>query len=115
MTEDSTPKQDNGETPRRTPILIPPDATAGEEQRPSRTPLLIAVGGLLLVIAALLVVFLPLMSENRTPPTAVQEADTLKPQAPIQKQAATSPEATDQAATEIEQLILSAGIRQKSC
>ncbi|MFC1779826.1 hypothetical protein ACFLZU_05775 [Thermodesulfobacteriota bacterium] len=105
MTEDSTPKQSNDETPRRTPTLIPPDATAREEQRPSRTPLLIAVGGLLLVIAALLVVLLPLMSENRTAPIAVQEANTLKPQAPIQKQAATSPEATDQAATEIEKLI----------
>ena len=105
MTEDSTPKQDNGETPRRTPTLIPPDATAGEEQRPSRTPLLIAVGGFLLVIAALLVVLLPLMSENRTAPTTALETDTLKPQPPIQKQAATSPEATDQTATEIEQLI----------
>ena len=105
MTEDSTPKQDNGETPRRTPTLIPPDATAREEQRPSRTPLLIAVGGLLLVIAALLVVLLPLMSENRTAPITTLETDTLKPQAPVQEQAATSPEATDQAATENEKMI----------
>ena len=105
MTEDSTPKQDNGEPPGRTPTLIPPDATAGEEHKSSRTPLLIAVGGLLLVIAALLVVLLPLMSENRTEPIAVQETDTLKPQAPIQKQAVPRPEEMEQAATEIEQLI----------
>jgi tetratricopeptide (TPR) repeat protein len=105
MTDDPTPKQDNGEPPRRTPTLIPPDATAGEEHKSSRTPLLIAVGGLLLVIAALLVVLLPLMSENRAAPIAVQETDTPKPQATIQEQAATNPEAPDQAATAIEQLI----------
>ncbi len=105
MTEDSTPKQDNGEPPRRTPSLIPPDATTGEEQKKSRTPLLIAVGGLLLVIAALLVVLLPLMRESRTTPIAVQETDTLKPQTPVQKQADPNPQATDQAAIEIEQLI----------
>lgn len=105
MTEDSTPKQDNGEPSRRTPTLVPPDATAAEEQKSSRTPLLVAVGGLLLVIAALLVVLVPLLSEDRTAPTTVKEADTLKPQAATQKQAITRSEATDPAATEIEQLI----------
>ena len=105
MTEESTSKQDNSKPPERPPTLTPPDATAGEEQKPSRTTLLIAVGGLVLVIAALLVVLLPLMSENRTTPVTVQETDTLKPQTPIQEQAVTSPEAIDQAATEIEQLI----------
>jgi tetratricopeptide (TPR) repeat protein len=105
MTENSTPKRANGEPPESPPALIPPDATARDEQKPSRTPLLIAVGGLLLVIAALLVVLLPLMSENRTAPITVQETYTLKPLAPIQEQAVTSPEAIDQAATEIEQLI----------
>ena len=105
MTEESTSKQDNSKPPERPPTLTPPDATAGEEQKPSRTPLLIAVGGLVLVIAALLVVLLPLMSENRTAPINVQETDTLKPQTPIQEQAVTRPQATDQVTTEIEQLI----------
>jgi tetratricopeptide (TPR) repeat protein len=105
MTEDSTPKRANGEPPERPPTLIPPDATAREEQKPSRAPLLIAVGGLVLVIAALLVVLLPLMSENQTTPISVQETVTLKPQAPIQNQSVTSPEAAGQEAAEIEQLI----------
>jgi len=105
MTEDSTPKRANGKPPERPPTLTPPDATAGEEQKASSTPLLIAVGGLVLVIAALLVVLLPLMSEQPTAPITVQKTATLKPQAPIQNQAVTSPEATDQVTTEIEQLI----------
>ncbi len=105
MTEESTSKQNNSKPPERPPTLTPPDATAGEEQKPSRTPLLIAVGGLVLVITALLVVLLPLMSEKPTAPTTVQETDTLKPQNPMQNQAVNSPEATDQVTTEVEQLI----------
>ena len=52
MTEDSAPKRANGKPPEKPPTLTPPDATAGEEQKASRTPLLIAVGGLVLSLHA---------------------------------------------------------------
>ena len=45
------------------------------------------------------------MSEKPTAPITVQKTDTLKPQDPIQNQVVTSPEATNQVTTEIEQLI----------
>ncbi len=46
-------------------MLTPPDATGREEKTPSRTvPLLVLGCGLLLVIAALLVIFLPLQQDS---------------------------------------------------
>ena len=66
------------EIPRRkkdisSPTLRPPDATGGAEQTPSRTvPLLIVACGLLLVVAALLVLFLPFQQDD---PVIVQQTE----------------------------------------
>jgi tetratricopeptide (TPR) repeat protein len=74
MTEDHRPKKDGGDLPKSPPTLVPPDATAGEKPAgPSRTtPLLILACGLLLIIVALLVLFLPLREDK---PTAVHQTE----------------------------------------
>jgi tetratricopeptide (TPR) repeat protein len=65
MTEDSSSTKNLKKRPENPPTLTPPDAADGEKQKASRTiPLLIAGCGLLLVIAALLVLFLPLQQEG---------------------------------------------------
>ena len=107
MTEDVPPDKNDREQPGRPPSLVPPDATAHEDQKPSRSPLMIVIGGLLLVIAALLVVFLPLMFEKQS--TVQQEesqpASSLERPPPIQDRDVSSQDTTDVEAQEIEQLL----------
>ena len=71
MTEDLYPKKEQGEQPINPPRLVPPDA-AGKEQETSthKGPLLILGYGVLLIVAALAVLFLPLRQD--TPSMAPQ-------------------------------------------
>lgn len=65
MTEDPRSTKKAEKRPEKTPTLIPPDATGKTEKASSRTGLLLILGcGLLLIIAALLVVFLPLQQDS---------------------------------------------------
>lgn len=84
MTEDPHPQKASREQHKIPPTLVPPDARDRVERRSSRTvPLLIMGCGVLLVIVALLVLFLPLQQDNRgnVQQTAPQETQpiTLKP------------------------------------
>ncbi|NOR50853.1 MAG: hypothetical protein GQ530_07485, partial [Desulfuromonadales bacterium] len=74
MTEDHRSKKAKGDLPKSPPTLVPPDVTAGEKTAgPSRTiPLLIVGCGLLLIIVALLVLFLPLRQDK---PTVVHQTE----------------------------------------
>lgn len=104
MTENHPSKKDTGDTPKSLPTLVPPDAVAKTKERPSRTvPLLISGCGLLLIFAALLVLFLPLQQDKPAviPQTASQ--DTRQVVLPLPAQTKIVPK--DDYAQEIEQLI----------
>ena len=103
MAEETNPDKERGAKPQSPPTLVPPDATASAERRPSRTtPLLIMACGLLLIIAALLVLLLPVHKDS---PSDLQQAAQQAPR-PV----ATQPPPKQSAPTaganrEIEQLV----------
>ncbi len=110
MTEDHRSKKKKGDLPKRPPTLVPPDVTAGEKTAgPSRiTPLLIVGCGLLLIIVALLVLFLPLRQDKPTVvhQTEQQDARQVIAQPSPQDQTPQSQIApNDDSAREINQLI----------
>jgi tetratricopeptide (TPR) repeat protein len=117
MTEDHRSKKEKGDLPKRPPTLVPPDITAGEKTAgPSRiTPLLIVGCGLLLIIVALLVLFLPFRQDEPTVVHQTEQQDArqviaqpqAQPQAPTQGQIPTQGQAApnDDSAREVNQLI----------
>ncbi len=104
MTKDPRSKKSADEPPENRPTLVPPDVTEREEKSPSRTiPLLILGCGLLLIIVALLVLFLPLRQEKPTTvhQTEPQDARPVAPQPAPQIQVTSN----DDSAREIDRLI----------
>lgn len=82
MTESRKPDGEAGGTPRP-PELKPPDAATREPGRRSIVPLLLTGCGILLVLAALLVLFLPPLLENRLTLKAESQVNRLPaPQQP---------------------------------
>ena len=102
MTEDPRPKNDIAKQPESPPTLVPPDATGKVKKGPSRTVFLLMLAcGLLLTIAALFVLFLPLLQKD-TDTGHQLESQIVRPVvAPPQKQVATN----DDSAREIDRLI----------
>ncbi len=77
MTEVPRSTKDKDKQPESPPTLTPPDATNSAAQAPSRTVLLLVLAcGLLLIIAALLVLFLPFKTES---PVLVHQTEQSKP------------------------------------
>jgi tetratricopeptide (TPR) repeat protein len=88
MSKESRPGK--GPQQKPAPPLVPPDVKAGEEKNSSRAaPLLILACGLILVVVALLVVFLPMREEpaTLTEPLVSQPAVS-QPAAPLETQPA---------------------------
>jgi tetratricopeptide (TPR) repeat protein len=103
MTEDPYHTRDQGERPGRPPKLVPPDAI-GREKEPSshKGPLLILACGLVLIIAALLVLFLPL---RQSPPAMVPQAESQDTRQRIAASPPVPAAANSESAMEIERLI----------
>ena len=110
MTEDHRSQKNGGNLPKSPPQMIPPDATAGEKPagQSRTTPVLILTCGLLLIVIALLVLFLPLRQDKPTVVQQTEQQETSKviaqpspqEQAPTQGQMAFN----DDSAEEINQL-----------
>ena len=103
MTE--TPHSTNkpGQRPKQPPTLIPPDAVAAKEPPASRRgPLLIVGCGLLLVIAALLVLFLPLQQGG---PVIAEQSEQPAVHSPVPQSPAAQVTPKDDFAQEIDRLI----------
>ena len=89
MTEKSDHKGNKDNQPESSPVLVPPDALAKEEIKPSRIPLLLVLGvGLLLVLGAGAVLFLlpAKLSPPVVKPEEPQQADASVPSAPSPKE-----------------------------
>lgn len=91
MSEESKDKQPQGPHQSRPPNLVPPDAEAASESKPSRfIPMAIVVLGLLLAALALLVLFLPMRSDVanvKGPATVAKPADQETPEPDLAAQA----------------------------
>jgi tetratricopeptide (TPR) repeat protein len=102
MTEDPERTREQGERPGRPPKLVPPDAAGRDKEQSShKGPLLILACGLLLVIAALLVLFLPL---RQAPQATALQAGAQSPRQPVAP-LPPNPAANSEASLEIERLI----------
>jgi tetratricopeptide (TPR) repeat protein len=104
MTEDLRPRKDISRQPESPPTLVPPDASGKGEQSPSRILFLMMLAcGLLLIIGALLVLFLPVLQKdgNTGPQLESQDVRPFVPPPPPQRQVTPN----DDSAREIDRLI----------
>ena len=103
MTEDPHSIDKPEKRPERPPTLTPPDAAGAKEPTSSRSfPLLIVGCGLLLVIAALLVVFLPLQQDS---PVIAEQTEQQEVRSPVPQSPAVQVTPNDDFAEEIDRLM----------
>ena len=103
MTDDSDATNTSEKRPQKPPALIPPDGVEAKEPTSSRRfPLLIVGCGLLLVIAALLVVFLPLQQGG---PVVAEQTEQQQVRSPLPQSSAAQVTPNDDFAQEIDRLM----------